>query len=99
MSLAAASPTRAVLAEVEAGTPTLADIARNTGLDRGIVAMAVEALVHAGLLDAETMATGCPPNGCGSCASGVADRPGCGAATASTSRDGPVLVSLSVRRR
>ena len=93
------TPTRLVLAEVEAGIPTLADIARRTGLDRGVVAMAVDRLVQAGLLDAETMASGCPPNGCGSCASGVEDRPGCGAATPSAARGGPVLVSLSVPRR
>jgi hypothetical protein len=99
MNTPAASPTRAVLAAVEAGTPTLADIARHTGLDRGVVAMAVDRLVQAGLLDAETMTAGCPPDGCGSCASGVADRPGCGAATPSSSRGGAVLVTLSVRRR
>ena len=99
MTPPAASPTRAVLAAIEAGTPTLADIARHTGLDRGVVAMAVNRLVQTGLLDAETMTAGCPPDGCGSCASGVADRPGCGAAALSASRGGPVLVSLSVRRR
>lgn len=93
------SPTRTVLAAIAAGVPTLADIARATRLDRGVVEMAVESLVRRGYVEAEHLRGGCPPQGCTSCASGDAGRPGCGAESPGTSRGGPVLVSLSVRPR
>jgi hypothetical protein len=91
------SVTRTVLAEIAAGTPTLADIARRTGLDRGVVEMAVHTLVRQGYVEAQRLSAGCPPQGCSTCASGDHGVPDCGADASSGGRAGPVLVSLSIR--
>jgi hypothetical protein len=85
------SLTRLVLDEVRAGTPTVADIARHAGVDRGLVELAVERLVATGRLDAHALAGGCPPQGCGSCPSG--------SSCASGARGGgAVLLTLGSRR-
>lgn len=91
------SPLRAVLDAFEAGAGSRADVARSTGLRAEAVDAAVEHLLRMGRLDAKELSMGCPGGGCGSCASGVDDSPGCGATAASPGRSGPVLVELTVR--
>lgn len=95
-----AGPLRLVLAQVAAGVPTVSEIGRRTGLTADVVAAAIEQLVRMGALDAKEVSAGCPSSGCGGCASGVTDGgsvvPGCGAPGPSASRQGPVLVALSV---
>jgi len=91
----AASPLRAVLAELGAGAPTLDDVARRTGLARDVVAAAVDQLVRLGRVTSSTLATSCPDGGCGTCPAGS----GCdGRGTPAPSGRRPVLVTLSVRR-
>lgn len=92
------SPLRSVLAAFEEGARSRAEVSERTGLRRDVVDAAVERLVRMDRLVASELATGCPDNGCGSCASGAGDSPGCGAAAPSPRRTGPVLVTLSVRR-
>lgn len=92
------SPLRAVLDAFHAGCTTLGEVAVRAGLDRDLVEAAVAHLVRTGHLVAETMSTGCPSGGCGSCASGGAAGPGCGASGPSVQRSGPVLVTLSLPR-
>jgi FeoC like transcriptional regulator len=92
------SPLRSVLTAFEDGARSRADVCTATGLRRDVVDAAIEHLLRMGRLDARELAVGCPSGGCGSCASGVGDAPGCGAPGASARRSGPVLVSLSVRR-
>lgn len=90
------SPLRAVLAAFESGCATLSEVAEHAGLDRDLVDAAVDHLVRTGRLVAGTLSTGCPSDGCGSCASGTTDGPGCGAPRPSSERSGPVLVTLSL---
>lgn len=92
-------PLSAVLAAFTAGAGTLAEVARGTGLDRDVVEAAVEHLVRTGRLEAGTISAGCPAGGCGSCASGDGDRPGCGSSGPSAARSGPVLVTLGLSHR
>ena len=95
----AASPLRAVLAAFEAGAPSLDDVASRTALPRDVVDAAVAHLVRMGRLSAQELASGCPDGGCGTCASGTSTgAPGCGAASPSSRRSGPVLVALSLTR-
>jgi hypothetical protein len=92
------SVTRAVLDAADAGTSTVADIAARTGLDRDVVALALERLVATGRLTAQPLQAGCPPAGCGGCASSAGSAggsPGCARPAGDT---GPVLLSLGVRR-
>ncbi len=91
------SPLRAVLDAFTTGARSRHDVVTSTGLSRDVVDAAVEHLVRSGRLTATELSVGCPDGGCGSCASGHGDAPGCGAAGASASRRGPVLVSLSPR--
>ena len=94
-SPAPASPLRAVLAELDAGAPTLDEVARRTGLDRDVVAAAVEQLVRLRRVTASALSTSCPDGGCGPCPAGS----GCDARGApAPSGRRPVLVALSVRR-
>ncbi|RBY82058.1 hypothetical protein DQ238_05480 [Geodermatophilus sp. TF02-6] len=93
-----AGPLRSVLTAFESGARSRTEVCARTGLRRDVVDAAVEHLLRMGRLDARELTVGCPDGGCGSCASGVGDRPGCGAAGPSARRSGPVLVSLSVRR-
>jgi hypothetical protein len=93
-----APPLTAVLRAFEAGCGTLDEVARATALDRDVVGAAVEHLVRLRRLDAGVLAVGCPDGGCGSCATGVGDAPGCGSAGPSATRSGPVLVALTLTR-
>ena len=89
------SPTRSVLAHVEQGTASIEEIARRTGLDPGVVDVAVQRLVAHGYLRCEPLSIGCPDDGCGACPSGDGDRPGCGG----TPTCGPVMITLGPARR
>jgi hypothetical protein len=86
-----------VLTALQEGAPSLQDVCARTSLDRDVVDAAVDHLVRMGRVSAKELAIGCPGGGCGSCASGVDDAPGCGAHGPSSTRSGPVLVALSVR--
>jgi hypothetical protein len=92
------SPLRSVLGAFEDGARSRAEVGIRTGLRRDVVDAAIEHLLRMGRLDARELTVGCPDGGCGTCASGVGEAPGCGAASPSARRSGPVLVSLSVRR-
>lgn len=95
---ATVGPLRQVLAALDGGVHSLAEVSERTGLSRDVVDAAVEHLVRLGRLEARALAIGCPDAGCGSCASGGTDgSAGCGAAGPSRLRSGPVLVTLSVR--
>lgn len=92
------TPLRSVLGAFQDGARSRTDVCDRTGLRRDVVDAAIEHLLRMGRLDAKELSTGCPSGGCGSCASGVGDAPGCGAGGPSATRSGPVLVSLTVRR-
>jgi hypothetical protein len=92
------SPLRSVLTAFEDGARSRTDVCDRTGLRRDVVDAAIEHLLRMGRLGAQELTVGCPDGGCGSCASGSGETPGCGAAGPSGRRSGPVLVSLSVRR-
>lgn len=94
----ASSPMRAVLAEIEVGAGSMAVIAQRTGLDVGVVGMVVDRLVASGHLTSQRLQTGCPDDGCGTCASGAAAGGHCGSGAPGT-RGGPVLISLGVPPR
>ncbi len=96
--MSTSSPLTAVLHAFEAGCGTLDEVARSSSLDRDVVGAAVEHLVRLGRLNAGVLAVGCPDGGCGSCATGVGDAPGCGSAGPSATRSGPVLVALTLTR-
>ncbi len=91
-------PLTQVLDAFGAGVSSLSEVAARTGLGRDVVQASVDHLVRLGRLDARELAVGCPAGGCGTCASGVGDAPGCGAPAPSERRSGPVLVALSLRR-
>lgn len=65
-----ASPLRAVLAELSAGTRTLHDLARRTGLDRDLVEAMVEQLVRLGRVRSSTLSPSCQVTRCRGCPSG-----------------------------
>ncbi len=92
-----AGPLSLVLAEVEAGTPTLTQMARNCGLDEEVVRAAVEHLVRAGRIETRELSVGCPPSGCGGCPL-AAEGEGCGRPDVLQGRR-PGLVLLSLARR
>lgn len=92
-------PLTQVLDAFTAGATSLAEVGERTGLAPDVVRASVDHLVRGGHLEAKELAIGCPTGGCGSCASGHGDQPGCGASAPSAVRGGPVLVALSVRRR
>jgi hypothetical protein len=92
------NPLRSVLDAIDSGAGSRADIVRATGLRADLVAAAIDHLVRMRRLEARALTSGCPSGGCGSCASGIGDAPGCGAVGPSPARTGPVLVALSVRR-
>lgn len=93
-------PLSLVLAEIEAGTPTLAEMARHSGLDEAVVRAAVDHLVRSGRLESRELAIGCPPSGCGGCALAADDKtPGCGKSAAAPGGRRPTLVTLSLSRR
>lgn len=92
------SPLRSVLTAFEDGARSRTEVCATTGLRRDVVDAAIEHLLRMGRLDARELTVGCPDGGCGSCASGHGDAPGCGASGPSARRSGPVLVTLSVHR-
>jgi hypothetical protein len=47
---------------------SVADLERATGLPRDVLDAALDHLVRTGQLRAETLASGCPEDACGSCA-------------------------------
>jgi hypothetical protein len=91
------SPLRSVLEAFSGGAGSRVEIAARTGLRPDVVDAAIEHLVRIGRMEAKELSTGCPAGGCGSCASGVGDAPGCGASAPSPRRSGPVLVQLRLR--
>lgn len=88
---AALAPLSAVLAQVALGTSTVAEMARNTGLAETVVRAGVDHLVRTGRLQAQELPIGCPPGGCGGCASATS----CAAPAPDGSRR---LVTLSLTR-
>ena len=88
-------PLHLVLDEITAGTPTLAAIARRTGLSDDVVRAAVDHLVRAGRITSTELSLGCPTGGCGGCTSAGN---GCTLPAALGDRR-PGLVSLSLTRR
>jgi hypothetical protein len=87
-------PLHLVLAEITAGTPTLTEIARRTGLSDDVVHAAIDHLVRAGRITSTELSLGCPTGGCGTCPSSV----GCSLPPAQGARR-PGLVSLSLTAR
>ena len=81
-----------ILREFTRGAVTTDEIARTTGLDRELVAVALDQLVALGLVTRESMSSGCPDGGCGGCPAPTGH--GCGA-LAATPRGGVVTLSLS----
>lgn len=63
----AAGPLSAVLAEVSAGTPTVVEMSRHTGLAEGLIRVALDHLVRTGRLGSQELPIGCPSTGCGGC--------------------------------
>lgn len=61
-------PLRVVLTAVDGGALTILEIRRETGLSEEMVGAALDQLQRLGMLAAEQVATGCPPDGCGGCA-------------------------------
>ena len=78
-----AGPLRLVLAAVDAGALTVGEIHGRTGLSQDMIRDSLEHLQRMGRLSAEPLTVGCPPAGCGTCATACAT--------------GPVLVGLSRR--
>ena len=83
-----------VLREFTRGAATTDEIARTTGLDRELVAVALDELVALGLVTRESMSSGCPDGACGGCPAPTGH--GC-RALAATPRGGVVTLSLSRR--
>ncbi len=92
-------PLTTVLAELAAGTPTVAEMVRRSGLDESVLRAAVDHLVRAGRVDARELSIGCPASGCGGCAAATdAGTPGCGRTTPVSGRRAG-LVTLTLTRR
>jgi hypothetical protein len=87
-------PLHLVLAEITAGTPTLTEISRRTGLTLDVVHAAIDHLVRAGRITSTQLSLGCPTGGCGTCSSSG----GC-SLPAAVGRRRPGLVSLSLTQR
>jgi hypothetical protein len=88
---AAAAPLSAVLAQVGLGTPTVAEMARNTGLAESTVRAGLDHLVRTGRLHAQELPIGCPPGGCGGCGAAAS----CGVSAAPAGRR---VLTLSLAR-
>jgi len=68
--MSTAAPTRpltAVVAAIRAGSGTIADLERATGMPRDVVEAVVDHLGRLGRLMSEPVQLGCPATGCGSC--------------------------------
>ena len=88
-----------VLAEMRAGTPTVAEIVRRSGLDDSVVRAAVDHLVRSGRVESRELSMGCPASGCGGCASATEEgAPGCGLPSPVPGRRAG-LVTLTLTRR
>ena len=89
-----------VLDEIRGGTPTIAEMARRCDLDEAVVRAAIDHLVRAGRIEARELSFGCPPSGCGGCASASTEgEPGCGRAAVAPSGRRAGLVTLTLSRR
>jgi hypothetical protein len=84
-----------VLAAFRAGAASTADLAAATGLDRDLVAVALDQLVGLGLVTRSAVSSGCPEGGCGGCPAPT----GQGCATPGTSRRGGVVTLTLTSRR
>jgi FeoC like transcriptional regulator len=93
MNATAASPMRAVLAEFQGGSTSLAQVAAHTGLDLDLVRSIVDQLVRMRLVSSQPLVAGCPGDGCGGCANVAADGSPCG----SGRETGPVMLRLITR--
>ena len=94
-------PLSTVLAELEAGTPTIAEMVRNSGLAESVLRAAVDHLVRSGRVESRELSMGCPESGCGGCASASstgAGAGGCGLGTPVPGRRAG-LVTLTLTRR
>ena len=91
--LTGVSPSRAVLAQIEAGATSTDEIARRTGLDADLVSVMIDRLVAAGYLTAQRLKSGCPETGCSSCPVVGACAPVRGTAR------GAVMIGLGPTRR
>ncbi|HEY3408765.1 MAG TPA: FeoC-like transcriptional regulator [Propionicimonas sp.] len=92
-------PLTTVLAEMQAGAPTVAEIVRRSGLEDSVVRAAVDHLVRSGRVESRELSMGCPASGCGGCASATDDgAPGCGLPSPVPGRRAG-LVTLSLARR
>ena len=80
-----------MLAAIDAGAGDREHVVAATGLGRDVVDASLDHLVRIGRLSKETLSLGCPPAGCGGCASPTGH--GC-----ATPVSGPTLVALTVRR-
>ena len=65
--LTGVSPSRAVLAQIEAGARSTEEIARRAGLDADLVSVMIDRLVAAGYLTAQRLKSGCPETACSAC--------------------------------
>ena len=92
-------PLSSVLAELEAGTPTIAEMVRRSGLEESVLRAAVDHLVRTGRVESRELSMGCPESGCGGCASASeAGTPGCGLGAPVPGRRAG-LVTLTLTRR
>ena len=93
------SALRQVLAEVKAsagGGISLAEVARKVGISSEEASSMIDYWARKGRLSVDDIGNACASGGCGSCAHGHNDAPGCGAAAPGK---GPVLLAISVRPR
>ena len=92
-------PLSSVLAELEAGTPTIAEMVRRSGLEESVLRAALDHLVRSGRVQSRELSMGCPDSGCGGCASASdAGTPGCGLGAPVPGRRAG-LVTLTLTRR
>jgi hypothetical protein len=92
-------PLSTVLAQMQAGAPTVAEIVRRSGLEDSVVRAAVDHLVRSGRVESRELSMGCPASGCGGCASATDDgAPGCGLPSPVPGRRAG-LVTLTPTRR
>ncbi|MBI1376835.1 MAG: hypothetical protein GC157_05040 [Frankiales bacterium] len=83
----------AVLTAVRGGAATPEDLSRATGLDRDLVAVALDTLTRLGHLERGTAPVGCPAGGCTGCAAPT----GHGCATPGAGSRGLVMLTLGRR--
>lgn len=61
-------PLSIVLAQVDAGISSVAEMSRRTGVAPDLLRAAMDHLVRTGRITTRSLALGCPPQGCGGCA-------------------------------